>query len=223
MPGTTGFPSMKGIFCLKKNDLIHWTAVHPYRAGYQAAEVKQIVEAYHTGVVFSKEDIQRIINTNMEVMWNQDTVHPAFINSNGAIPDTDGMAEFLKDHKTGNRAKNQGTLWSALMDFNSRVQMLYEQQIQNPEGNKAKIIHAYYFNVLRSEEKGFDRKYASDGLKVSEKEVPFGNSRDITVATVIPYIINRGENSTIITKSDVSAPLEIALYSGDGLNIAVIL
>ena len=209
-------PFYEGDIFFEKNDLIHWTAVHPYRSGYQSAEVKQIVEAYHNGIVFSKEDIQRIINTNMEVMWNQDTAQPAFINSNGAIPDTAGMAKFLKGHTSGNRAKNQGTLWSALLDFDSRVQMLYEKQIQHPEGNKAKINYAYYYNVRRPEKNGFDRKSA-DGVKVVEKEVTFGNSADITVATVIPYLITRGENSTIITKSNISGPLEIALYSGDGM------
>jgi len=199
----------------EKNDLIHWTAVHPYRAGYQASEVKQIVEAYHTGVVFSKKDIQRIINTNMEVMWNQDTVNPAFINSNGALPDVAGMSDFLNEHKTGNRAKNQGTLWSALIDFDPRVRMLYEKQVKSPNSKKAKIMRAYYYNFKKHEEPVIRRKFATD-LVVTEKVVPFGNSKEITVATVIPYIITTGQKSTIVTKSDESGPIEIALFTSDG-------
>lgn len=208
-------PFYEGDILFEKNDLIHWTAVHPFRAGYQASEVKQIVEAYHTGLVFSETDIQRIINTNLEVMWNQDTVHPVFINSNGAMPDTTGMADFLKGHKTGNKLRNMGTLWTALVDFDARARQLYEKQIENPDDNKAKIRRAYYYNVIRREEPDFKRKYARD-LEVKVKDVPFGNSSEITVATVIPYIINEGEDSYIVTKSNTTGPLDIALYTADG-------
>ncbi len=208
-------PFYEGDVLFEKNDLIHWTAVHPFRAGYQASEVKQIVEAYHTGVVFSETDIQRIINTNLKVMWNQDMVHPAFINSNGAIPDTTGIADFLKGAKTGNKLRNMGTLWTALVDFDARTRWLYEKQIENPKDYKAKIRKAYYFNVIRQEEPDFKRKYVND-KEVKTKEVPFGNSSEITVATVIPYIITEGENSFIITKSVATGPLKIELYSHDG-------
>ncbi len=208
-------PFYEGDVLFEKNDLIHWTAVHPFRSGYQASEVKQIVEAYHTGVVFSEKDMQRIINTNLEVMWNQDMVHPVFINSNGAIPDTTGIAEFLKGAKTGNKLRNMGTLWTALVDFDERACKLYEKQINNPEGNKAKIRKAYYYNVTRLEEPDFKRKYVN-AKEVKTKEVPFGNSGEITVATVIPYIISAGENAFIITKSNVTGHLEITLYTDDG-------
>ena len=57
---------------LEKKETNHWVGVHPFRSGYQAGEVSKIVEAYHYGIVFNEDDIKRIINTNLDVMWNQD-------------------------------------------------------------------------------------------------------------------------------------------------------
>ena len=70
---------------LEKREARHWIGVHPYR-NYQAREVAQMVEAYHTGVVFDKTDIERILRTNLEVMWNGDRVNPKFRNSDVTRP-----------------------------------------------------------------------------------------------------------------------------------------
>jgi hypothetical protein len=45
-----------------------------------------MVEAYNTGVVFDKTDIERFINTNLKGMWNGDTANPKFANSNWRPP-----------------------------------------------------------------------------------------------------------------------------------------
>ncbi|MSR82726.1 MAG: hypothetical protein EXS58_07335 [Candidatus Latescibacteria bacterium] len=53
----------------------HWVNVHPHR-NYQAREVAFIAEAYHTGIVFDQMDLERILRTNLEVMWNGNAAEP---------------------------------------------------------------------------------------------------------------------------------------------------
>ena len=104
----------------KNKDTRHWVGVHPYR-NYQAGEVNQIVDAYHHGIVFDEVDIQRIINTNLKVMWNGDRENPKFANSNVThVPS--------KKKPTGDsRWKGlAGILWSGLIDFDPTIRELYE-------------------------------------------------------------------------------------------------
>ena len=86
------------------------------------------MEAYHYGIVFDEQDIRRIINTNLDVMWNKDKVHPKFINSNGlgADGDTTGLAAFQRAYGHSNVVKNGGELWTALLDFDQTIRDLYE-------------------------------------------------------------------------------------------------
>ena len=70
---------------LTKHDTRHWMNVHPSRA-YAAGEVGQMVEAYNTGVVFDKTDIERFLNTSLKIMWNGDKAKPHYENSNWKLP-----------------------------------------------------------------------------------------------------------------------------------------
>jgi hypothetical protein len=188
-----------------------WVNVHPYRPGYQAMEVGQIAEAYHTGIVFDSTDIQRIINTNLEVMWNKSMEHPEFIISNGNRPDT-------SDRNEENAVAGRGLLWSSLSDFSQTILDLEARE--NLLGLAStdirdKIQQAYFDSVVIKRPPGFKRKYAS-GRPVIVKDVPLGNSPDLNYTGVIPYIIKRGRNSFIVAKSPVSGNLVIDLYSRDG-------
>ena len=69
-------PLYPGDVDLEKKDTRHGVWVHPWRSGYTAREVEDIAEAYHYGIVFDEQDIKRIINTNLNVMWNKDKVNP---------------------------------------------------------------------------------------------------------------------------------------------------
>ena len=87
-------PLYPGDVDFENNMTRHWVRC-TWRSGYQAGEVGKIVEAYHYGIVFDKQDIQRMINTNLDVMeWRQGK--PEFINSNGlgADHDTTGVTEW---------------------------------------------------------------------------------------------------------------------------------
>ena len=189
----------------------HWVNVHPYRPGYQAIEVSQIVEAYHTGVVFDSTDIQRILNTNLDVMWNKNMEHPEFISSTGRHPDpTDKNGETAVPYR--------GMLWNALGDFSQTILDLYRRELEgnpDPKSIGEKIQQAYFDGILAKRQPGFRRNYA-EGRPVIVKDVPMGNSPNMNYVGVIPYRIKHGYPALVVAKSDTSGNLTIDLYSRNG-------
>jgi len=200
---------------LKRKDARHWVNVHPYRSGYQAGEVSKIAEAYHYGIVFDQQDIQRIINTNLKVMWNGDRENPEFINSNGKGGEkgTKGLAEFRKTYGHSNATTNAGQLWTGLLDFDQTIRDLYEVQLKKG-GRRSEQRRLYYENVIRKEPPSFKRKYAKGPVTV--RDFPFTECSDIYMAAVMPHITGGGKKSVIASKSSKAGQLEIALYSNDG-------
>ena len=190
------------------NTCKHWVGVHGFRPGYQAIEVSQIIEAYHTGVVFDSTDIQRIINTNLDVMWNKSTEHPEYIMSTGQRPDS------LQNKDVQSR----GTLWGSLEDFSQTIQNLNRKENEGDYASKdigGKIQQAYFDSIVVKTPPSFKRKYA-DGRPIIVNDVPFGNSPDLRYTGVIPYIIKPGENSYVIAKSITTGNLTVDLYTKDG-------
>jgi hypothetical protein len=187
---------------LNTKSTVHWVNVHPYR-NYQDGEVSQIVDAYHYGIVFDSTDIQRIINTNLEVMWNKDSINPVFYNSN--------ITHTPPTYENGQTA---GTLWTGLMDFSERVRDLYGLRFVADTTSTSK--HLYFDYVTLKSPVSFSRKHTAgtDTLPA----IDFSECRNIYMAQVIPNVITRGRKSIIISKSWIASELEIALYSGDGNN-----
>src|ERR1035437_7068946 len=134
-------PQYKGDVDVARNNTRHWVDVHMWRSGYQASEVDKIAEAYQYGIVFDEQDIKRIINTNLNVMWNKDKVNPKFINSNGlgADGDTVGLAGFKRAYGHSNVVKNSGELWTGLLDFDQTVRDLYELRFKGDKNSDAYI------------------------------------------------------------------------------------
>jgi hypothetical protein len=48
----------------------HWVGVHP-NGGYYNIDLEGIVAAFEHGLVFTREDLDRLIATNRDFMWNQ--------------------------------------------------------------------------------------------------------------------------------------------------------
>ena len=67
----------------------HWVGVHP-NGGYYAIDVEGIVTAYEHGLVFAKEDLDRLMATNRDFMWNQQVGAPSSSGSMVASPTHDG-------------------------------------------------------------------------------------------------------------------------------------
>lgn len=90
----------------------HWVGVHP-NGGYYAIDVEGIVDAYEHGLVFDAQDIDRLIATNRDFMWNRQTNGARFGRIDGGPPDE--------------RWKNTpGVLWTALAPYDETLWMLLE-------------------------------------------------------------------------------------------------
>jgi len=195
----------------------HWMNVHGYR-NYQAGEVRQLVEAYHSGIVFTEKDIQRIINTNLKVMWNGDKAAPKYVNSNAELP-VPPMTEEERKAREAEIAANPlskegraGTLWTGLLDFDPTIRELYAAGLGG--GNaRAQIAAAYYNNVTAKRPAGFDRHHAA---AVDVPQWPVSDCRSLTVAAVMPATVKRGVPSYVFCKARVPVELEVGLYDADG-------
>jgi hypothetical protein len=203
-------PLYPGDIDLEKKDTRHGVWVHPWRSGYTAREVEDIAEAYHYGIVFDEKDIRRIINTNLNVMWNKDTVNPRFINSNGlgADFDTTGIADFRRTWGHSNATRNSGELWTGLLDFDPRIRQLYELRFKTDHSSVAYLL---YKKTVLINPPGFTRKYARGEVEVPV--VDFTESKELSMATVLPHIIPIEGSSIIICKTLIPGELKIDVYS----------
>ena len=193
-----------------KRDTVHWMGVHPYR-NYQAGEIHQIVQAYHTGVVFSRTDIERIINTNLKVMWNQDKAKAEFRNSNVTIPG------YKKPAASERYPGSAGTLWTALADFDQAVRDLQAAQLKEGRGIRHDIAVAYFKNVVCATPPSFKRKYAAEPKTLPE--FPVSESPELLVVNVLPSVIHRGRDAFWVCKAYIGGTVKVALYSADGQTI----
>jgi hypothetical protein len=187
-----------------ENDTLrHWVNVHPYR-NYQAGEVHDIAEAYHSGIVFDETDMRRILNTNLKVMWNGDREDPQWRNSN----DTGPWAPPPPSDKEGEG--RAGALWTGLIDLDETVRDLYECRLK-PEG----LSHAFYHNVTAKTPPGYQRKYCKEDPG-PVPAVPFSECRDLIMGAALPCVIQRGVPAVLASKALQPGDLEVALYTTEG-------
>ena len=90
--------------------LKHWTGVHP-RGRYYQVDVEGIADAYEHGLVFTREDIARLIATNRDFMWNHQIEHAKFQRIDGEKSDP---------------AASPGMLWAALAPFDPTLRKIFE-------------------------------------------------------------------------------------------------
>ena len=81
----------------------HWVGVHP-NGGYYQIDVEGMVAAFEHGLVFTRQDIDRLIATNRDFMWNQQVKDARFQRIDGGEPDPR-----WKD--------SPGVLWTALVPY----------------------------------------------------------------------------------------------------------
>jgi hypothetical protein len=210
-------PLYPGDVNVKRNTTLHFVDVHPWRSGYQTGEVEKIAEAYHYGIVFDEQDIKRIINTNLNVMWNKDKVNPKYICSNGlgADGDTVGVAAFKKTYGHSNVTKYGGELWTGLLDFDQTIRDLYELRFN---GDKTSERYLRYKNTVLVNPPSFKRKYAKG--KITVPKIDFTECKDLYLATVLPHEVKKNENSVIICKTRVPGDLQIDVYTTKNKKIA---
>ncbi|NRA38355.1 MAG: hypothetical protein HRU15_09460 [Planctomycetes bacterium] len=176
-----------------KNAYVHWVNVHPYR-NYQAGEMHNIVEAYHSGLCWDKTDMQRFINTNLKVMWkNGDIKNPKWNNSGHAMRTTATGKEpvYKKDHGFKTLA---GGVWKDLGDFDQTIRDIVKSADKTPVS--------------------FDRKYNKVKERIYEREMQ--DMPYVYMAAVIPSHIKAGDETQICTAYFTSDVLSIDLYDKTG-------
>jgi hypothetical protein len=89
----------------------HWIGVHP-NGGYYAIDVEGIVAAFEHGLVFTQGDLQRLIATNRDFMWNQQIAGAKFQRIEGGEPDAR-----WKD--------SPGMLWTALVPYDETLRRIF--------------------------------------------------------------------------------------------------
>jgi hypothetical protein len=89
----------------------HWIGVHP-NGGYYAIDLEAIVCAYQHDLVFTRADLDRLIATNRDFMWNQSVENARFQRIDGEPPDP--------------RWKNSpGLLWEALLPYDKTLRTIF--------------------------------------------------------------------------------------------------
>ena len=89
----------------------HWVGVHP-NGGYYAIDVEAIADAFAHGLVFTRDDLTRLIATNRDFMWNQQVNGAQFQRIDGGAPDP--------------RWKNSpGVLWTALVPHDDMLRKIF--------------------------------------------------------------------------------------------------
>lgn len=180
----------------------HWVGVHPYR-NYQAGEVSQIVEAYHTGVVFDRRDIERALHTNLKIMWNGDRERPAFRNSDATLPRP----------QPPERKVTAGALWTALAEFDQTVRDLAGVQRSRGSDASAEIARARAAEAGQTPP-GFARKYAA--LPARPVAFPVHDCLEINMAAALPSDFTAANGTLLAASLLTPAELEVAVYSADG-------
>ncbi len=116
----------------KKPDgsLKHWVGVHP-NGGYYGVDVEGIVAAHEHGLVFDKEDLQRLIATNRDFMWNHQIEGARFRRIDGDKPDP-------------RWAESPGVLWTALAPYDDTLRQIFEAN-HKPESWGGLATTPWYF------------------------------------------------------------------------------
>lgn len=180
----------------------HWVGVHPER-NYQTGEVASILTAYNAGIVFTAEDIQGIVNTNLKMMWNQDRQKPLFANSNADLKGEVTTAAFAGTHA--------GELWGALAQVDSLARTLLARKMGQG------ISGEYFRNVTAKTPPGFERRDVPAGVRIPRvyAQFPLGNVRTVQMGAVLPSIFATGQKTVIACKLIEPGDLEVALVSAD--------
>ncbi|MCZ7644718.1 MAG: hypothetical protein M5U26_05435 [Planctomycetota bacterium] len=110
--------------------------VHP-KGGYFATDVDAAVACYDAGLAFTRADMEKLIQSNLEFMWDGNEKKPEFSNINGKVNPQGKM--------TGH-----GSLWTALARFSEKTRTLWRAELDAMRPGKfgwTKNVMAYLLAV----------------------------------------------------------------------------
>jgi len=186
----------------------HWINTHAYR-DYQAGEVRAMVEAYNLGLTFDAEDMKRLVNTNIKVMWTGSLDDIKWNNTHAGVQKGAYGRIRLASKPTGIFNRYAGTLWTDLVQFDATARRIYEKQLK-----PGSYQHAYYNNVTRQREPSYKRRRPD--LPADVLDHPFSSCCTLTMVTVIPSTIERGKPAVVACLARAAGDLKIELTTADG-------
>ena len=115
----------------------HWVGVHS-NGGYYTIDVEGMVAAFERKVIFTKEDVQLLVATNRDFMWNQQVAGASFRRIDGGEPDPR-----WKD--------TPGVLWTALLPYDQTLRKIFLRN-HNPASWGGLIATPWFIARLKSGE-----------------------------------------------------------------------
>ncbi len=125
--------------------------VHPHPS-YYILDSGDIVLLYDQGIVFTKDDINKLLQTNLEFMFMGDEKNPKFKMINGAY--------------TAAGKYGKGTLWPALAHFSDKVRQLWKTELDNTPNGWASTSALDYL-IETSQPVSFDQRLLKPGSKTA--------------------------------------------------------
>ena len=116
----------------------HWVGVHP-NGGYYGIDLEGIVAAYERGLVFTRQDLDRLVATNRDFMWNQQVQGAKFQRIDGGRPDR-------------RWANSPGVLWTALVPHDDRLRQVFEAN-HKPDGWGGLATTPWYLSPRASDKR----------------------------------------------------------------------
>ena len=168
--------------------LAHWVGTHPYR-DYQKGEVSEFVEAYHSGLVFTRADMERLARTNVR-MWNGDGDPPTWVNSDFAANRAAVPEWTPPDPKKHGSPRSAGTLWRALADFDLTLAGLAQREATN-------------LDYLRRH-------------SLPEREFDLPLVTYLNLGCVLPAAVAIGERAFLVSKARAPGHLRVVLTNASG-------
>jgi hypothetical protein len=113
LPPAAGWPGGKNTFSARP--LVTVTAIRKWVrnwAGYYEIDVQGMVAAFQHNVVFSLQDIDRLIATKRDFMWNRQISGAKFQRIDGGQPDPRWL-------------NSPGMLWNALIPYDETLRKIF--------------------------------------------------------------------------------------------------
>ena len=114
----------------------HWVGVHP-NGGYYADDVEGIVAAFQHQSVFRRPDIDRLISTNRDYMWNRQIEGAKFQRIDGGNPDP-------------RWPNSPGVLWDALIPYDATLRQIFVAN-HNPDDWGGLSRTPWFLSLARAE------------------------------------------------------------------------
>ncbi len=102
-----------------ENEGVHWIGPHPDRTSYASVEVMMMTEFHKRKIVFTDEDIQRVVKLHLEFQWNKDLDNPKF--------------DYPYDRRPGYTKPYPVVLWTSLAYADPTIAKLSAAKRSTPE------------------------------------------------------------------------------------------